>query len=151
MDLIPIVGTISSSVTVVLIVWLVTRARQRRAEAQMQMQTKLIERFGSAPELIQFLHSPAGRHFVAGVQNAPAEIARERVVAGFTRAIILISLGLAFVFIAFFYREDGWIVPASIVLSLGIGYLLATFVAWKFSKSLRDDAALPAALGNETR
>ena len=150
MEMIPIIGILSSSAMVVLVVWLVTRSRQRRVEAQVQMQSKLIERFGSATDLVDFLHSPAGRQFVAGVQAAPIALTQERILSGFTRAIIMTALGLAFIFIAFFDRDDDWIIPASIVFSLGLGYLLATFVAWKFSKRLRDDA-VPPALSNETR
>ena len=149
---IPIIGILSSSAMVVLVVALVTKSRQRRIEAQVQMQAKLIERFGSATELVEFLHSPAGRDFVAGVQGAPATLTRERLLSGFTRAIILTALGTAFVFIAFFDRDDDWIIPAAIVFSLGLGYLLATYISYRFSRGLREDAALPPAMRNdETR
>ena len=60
------------------------------------MQTKLIDRFGSAPELVSFLHSPAGRQFVTGVQSAPDVLTRERILSGFTRGVVLSTLGLAF-------------------------------------------------------
>ena len=150
MEWIPIIGILASSAMVVLVVGMVTKSRQRRVEAQVQMQGKLIERFGSAPELVTFLHSPAGRQFVAGVQSAPTTLTRERILSGFTRAIILTALGLAFIFIAFFDREDGWIIPAAIVFSLGLGYLAATFVAYRFSKSFREEDGLPPILRDQT-
>lgn len=146
MEWIPIVGMVTSTAMVIWVVALVTRARQRRVEAQVQMQSKLIERFGSAPELIEFLQSPAGRQFVAGVQGAPVALARERIMSGFTRAILLTALGVAFMFIAFWEHDSGWIIPAAIVFSLGIGYLLATFVTYRFSRSIAGDAGLPPAL-----
>jgi hypothetical protein len=149
MELIPIVGILSSSAMVVLVVMLVSRSRQRRVEAQVMMQSKLIERFGSAPELVQFLHSDAGRQFVAGVEGAPLALTRERIMSGFTRAIIMTSLGAAFVFIAVFERDSGWIIPAAIVFSLGLGYLLATYVTYRFSRSTRENADLPPAFRNE--
>jgi peptidoglycan/LPS O-acetylase OafA/YrhL len=140
---IPIVGIIASSAMVIWVVSLVTAARTRRVEAQVQMQAKLIERFGSAPELVEFLHSPAGRQFVAGVQSAPAALSRERIMSGFTRAIIMTALGVAFCFIAFYDDDGDWFIPASIVFSLGIGYLIATAVSWRFSKSLAERDAFP--------
>ena len=140
---IPIVGVIFSSITVVLIVAQVTRSRERRVEAQMQMQSRLIERFGTPTELVQFLHSPAGRQFVTGVQSVPKLFARERIVAGFTRAIILTFLGLAFTVIAFIESDSGWYIPAAIVFSLGVGYLLAAVVTWKFSAAYKVDEELP--------
>ena len=132
MDLIPVVGTIASSITVVLIVYFVARGRQRRAEIHAEVQMRLIDRFGSAPELIDFLQSPAGRQFVSGVQSAPAVLMRERIMTGFTRSIILSTLGAAFLMLAFFDNND-FAVPAALLLSLGIGYLMATLVSYKLS------------------
>ncbi len=129
---IPIIGTVVSGITVVLVVFFVTRARQRRVEAQVEMQAKLIDRFGTAPELVNFLHSPAGRQFITGVQTAPEVLTRERIMTGFTRAVVLSSLGMAFLLLAALY-DDGWSVPAALVLSLGVGYFLATFISYKLS------------------
>lgn len=141
MVLIPVIGILASSAMVVWIVALVTKSRQKRVEAQAQMQTKLIERFGSAPELVQFLHSPAGQEFVSGVNSAPTVFARERIVSGFTRAIIMTALGAGFVFLAAFEDESGWIVPAAIVFSLGIGYLIATFVTSRLAAKFEEPRA----------
>ena len=135
MELIPIFGILSSSAMVVLIVYFVSRSKARRAEVQAEVQTRLIDRFGSAPELIEFLQSPAGRQFVNGVQSAPALLTRERILSGFSRAIVLSMLGAAFLGLTFWYDDD-FAVPASIILALGIGYLLATFVSWRLSRNL---------------
>jgi len=142
---IPIVGILASSSMVVLVVFFVTRGRQRRLEAQVEMQTKLIDRFGSAPELVSFLHSPAGRQFVTGVQTAPDVLTRERILSGFTRAVVLSMLGLAFLFLTFLYDHD-WAVPASIVFSLGIGYFLATLISYKLSGKVRTGELEPSAM-----
>jgi hypothetical protein len=143
MELIPIFGILSSSAMVVLIVYFVSRARARRSEVQAEVQTRLIDRFGSAPELIDFLQSPAGRQFVNGVQSAPALLARERILSGFSRAIVLSMLGAAFVALTIFYDKD-FAVPAAILFSLGLGYLIATFVSWRLAKHLDGaDAATP--------
>lgn len=133
--IVPIVGLISSTVMVVLVVFFVTQGRSRRVQAQVEMQSRLIDRFGSAPELVQFLHSPAGREFVAGVQGAPAAMTRERLMSGFTRSIVLTSLGCAFVYLNVTW-EDDFAIPAAILLFLGIGYMIATFVSYKLSAKL---------------
>ena len=134
---IPVIGMITSTVMVVLIVYFVSRSRQRRAELQAEVQTKLIDRFGSAPELIDFLQSPAGRQFVSGVQGVPGALARERIMSGFTRSIVLTMLGLAFLGLTFFYNDD-FAVPAAILFSLGVGYFLATMVSYRLSSQLGD-------------
>jgi len=135
MEWIPIVSVITSSAMIVLVVYFVTRGRARRVEVQAEVQGRLIDRFGTAPELIEFLQSPAGRAFVSGVQSAPALLTRERILSGFTRSIVLSMLGAAFLGLTFFYDND-FAVPASILFSLGIGYLIATFVSWRLSRHL---------------
>ncbi len=134
-EMIPLFGIVASSATIVCIIFLVTRSRTRRAELQVEMQSRLIDRFGTAPELVQFLHSPAGQHFVAGVQGAPQTMTRERVAAGFTRAIVLSMLGFSFLMLTLLVDHD-FAIPAAILLSLGIGYLLATFVSYRMSTHL---------------
>lgn len=135
MELIPILGILSSSATVVLIVYFVSRSRARRAEVQAEVQSRLIDRFGTAPELINFLQSPAGRQFVSGVQSSTALLTRERILSGFSRAIILSMLGAAFLGLTFFYDDD-FAIPASILFALGVGYLIATFVSYRLSRHL---------------
>lgn len=144
MEWIPIVSVVSSSAMIVLIVYFVTRARARRAEVQSEVQNRLIDRFGTAPELINFLQSPAGRQFVTGVQSGSATLARERIMSGFTRAIVLSMLGAAFMGLTFFYDDD-FAIPAAILFSLGLGYLIATFVSWRLSRHLHGGDVFPAA------
>lgn len=134
---IAIMGMLTSTVMVVLIVYFIARARQRRAELQAEVQTRLIDRFGSAPELVEFLQSPAGRQFVSGVQGVPGVLARERILSGFTRSVVLTMLGLAFLGLTFFYNDD-FAVPAAILFSLGIGYFIATFISWRLSSNMGD-------------
>jgi hypothetical protein len=135
MEWIPIFGIAFSTTMVVLVVNIISRSRARRTEVQAEVQAKLIDRFGSAPELISFLQSPAGRQFVHGVQSAPAVYVRERVIAGFSRAIVLSMLGVALTLLTFFYN-DNFAVPAAIVFCLGIGYLLATWASIKLGDKL---------------
>ena len=55
-ELVPIFGIVFGTVSSLAIVWVIGRTRQRRYEVQAQVQTKLIDRFGSTPELIDFAH-----------------------------------------------------------------------------------------------
>jgi len=42
---------------------------------------------------------------------------------------------VAFLFLTF-YEDNDFVVPGAIVLSLGIGYFVATVVSWRLSASL---------------
>src|SRR5258708_32976157 len=89
---IPIISIIGTSATVVAIVWVVTRARQRRAELRSEVQMRLIDKFGSSAEFVKFLESPSGMQFL----EQPRRASRGRALGGPTAAPICTFLGLPF-------------------------------------------------------
>ena len=122
---------------IAIIITAIWRTKQRSNELQAEVQTKLIDRFGSAPELIDFLQSEAGHQFIEGFHSAPRYAAREKILGGLRRGIITSLLGLGFLALfAADYRENwGFIYPGCLILSLGIGFFLSTFVSMKLSRS----------------
>lgn len=139
-DMIPLVAIIANVIMVVLIVYFVTRTRQRRAELQVEMQSRLIDRFSSPAELVQFLHSDAGRNFMTGVEASSTQATRNKLMSGFNRAIILLCLAAAFLFIAIFNGEEDAYVAMALLGALGLGFLIATFVSYKLAGKLMSDA-----------
>ncbi|MCU1227291.1 MAG: hypothetical protein JWO97_175 [Acidobacteria bacterium] len=134
---IAIVSMVGFYATVAIIITAITRSKQRRTELQTQVQSKLIDRFGSAPELIDFLQSDAGHQFVEGFHNAPRYAAREKILSGLRRGIITTLLGVALLAIFAADIRDNWgfIYPGCLVLALGLGFFLSTFVSMKLSRS----------------
>lgn len=118
--------------------------RQRRLQVQAEVQGKLIDRFGSTPELIAFLNSEAGRSFVSGVQRGTMYAARERVLSGVRRGIVLSFLGIAFLAIGFVVGEKDMAWPGVLLLALGLGFLAATYASVEISKrfSSSEDASV---------
>lgn len=139
-NIIALFAVLGAFTMTIVIVLALTRARQRRLELQTEVQTKMIEKFGSAPELINFLQSPAGREFVAGVQGSPAATTTSRVIGGIRSAIILSALGLAFLAIWIVSHDEGLMYPAFILLALGIGFYIASVVSMRLSKSMAEQA-----------
>jgi hypothetical protein len=131
----PMIVSLGFFAMVVWIVWLGTAAKNRRAQMQAEVQTKLIERFGSAKEFIEFLQSPAGRQFVTGVEVSSAAYARDRMASGFGKGVVLAMLGFGFLAITLFGGAHGLIYPGFILLGLGVGFVLATLISIKFSRS----------------
>lgn len=110
------------------------QTRKRRMELQAEVQTKLIERFGSSAELVEFLKSDTGRDFVNGVQKGTIVVTHERVLAGIRRAIMLTFIGLGFLVMWGIFDTEFFAVPAIFFLSLGIGHIVATLVSLKLSR-----------------
>src|ERR1700737_243790 len=90
--MIPITAIIGSFAMVIAVVWIGTRAKQRRAELRAEVQMKLIEKFGSSAEFVKFLESPAGQQFL----EQPRRQTRERAIGGITGALICPFIGLGF-------------------------------------------------------
>ncbi len=133
--LIPIVSVISTFTMIVMVVWLVSRAKQRQARYRADVQTKLIEKFNSAPELAEFLSSLAGRQFVSDVQSPVRASAHDRIFSGVKWSIILTFVGLALLVARFAGEDSGLIIPAGILIALGVGWLFATIISYRLSKS----------------
>ena len=111
------------------------RTRQKRAELQTQVQTKLIERFESAPELIDFLRSQTGQEFISGVRVQQAASVSRRMLAGIRAAIFLAILGLGFLVLWPLTNEEGFIYPGVILLALGTGFFVSSMVSMKISRA----------------
>jgi hypothetical protein len=133
--LMPIIVSLGFFAMVVWIVWLGTNSKNRRAQAQVEVQTKLIERFGTSKEFIEFLQSPSGRQFVTGVEVTSSLYARDRIVSGFGKGIVISLLGLGFLAIWIFDDNRGFLYPGFILLGLGVGFFLSTLLTIKLSKS----------------
>lgn len=132
---IPILAIAGSYALVGFIVWANVSSRRRRAELKAEVQTKLIEKFNSAPELLQFLESEKGRELVDTIERQPIITANERILSGIRKGIILTFLGLAFLSIRVFDGNRGVIWPGFILTGLGIAFFVSTFVSMKLSKS----------------
>ena len=134
--MIPIVLGSGFFAMVAFIVWTKANSRAQQARYNAEVQSKLIERFGSGPELIEFLKSPEGQQFATGISKLPKLAARDRVVGGFTRAIFLTFLGLAFLALCFTEMENpGFLITGAILTALGLANLVSAIVSLKLSKS----------------
>lgn len=138
-----------SFVMVTLIFLMITQTRRRRYELHAEVQSKLIERFNSSKELVEFMESPAGRSFVNGVQRGNEGLVRNRILGGFQRAVMLTFLGLAFMVIWGIYGDPWMAWPGIILLALGIGNLVATWISLKMSKEPENAAAGQSPMSNE--
>ncbi len=131
----PMVVSIGFFIMVGFIVWSGAQSRNRRAQMQTEVQTKLIEKFGTASEFVAFLQSPAGRQFLAGT---PQAVARYRAFGGIRAGIMLAFLGVGFLLLAIFADRD-FLIPGMILLFLGAGFFLSSGVAMRLSRKLEPD------------
>ena len=149
--LIPLVGTIMSFSTVIFVAWAIVHAKNRKATLQAEVQTRLIDRFSNAPEFVAFLNSDTGKQFLSGIDKMPKLVARDRIVGGVSRGLILTLLGLAFIAIWIADSNIGFMFPGFILLGLGIAFFLSTLVSLKLSQKfglIGDDLPTPREVGH---
>lgn len=122
---------------IVLIVFFISQGRARTAQIQAEVQTRMIERFASAPEFVNFLQSSAGRQFMGGFGDAPRAVASDRILGGLSRGIVLAFLGAGFLGICLFEdsRNTGFLIAGFVLLGLGVGYMVSTLVSVRLSRS----------------
>ena len=137
MMFIPITISIGFFMMIAFIVWAKAHAKAQQSRYNAEVQTKLIDRFGSGPEMIEFLKSPEGQQFATGISKLPKLAARERVVAGFTRAIFLTFLGLAFLGLELSeIGNPGFLIAGAVLTALGLANLISSFISLKLSKQM---------------
>lgn len=145
--LIPIICSLGFFAMVVLIVWAATSTKNRRAALQADVQTRLIDKFSNAPEFVDFLNSDTGKRFLTGIDKMPQLMARDRIVGGVSRGVIMMLLGAAF--LAIWIADDwnrGFMYPGFILMGLGVGFFVSTLISLKMSQRfglIGDDSPTP--------
>jgi Flp pilus assembly protein TadB len=114
-----------------------TAKRQRRTKAQAELHGRLLDKFSSAQEVIAFLETPSGAHFVDSFSSDREEPA-SGVLRSTHRGIVLVVVAIGCLVLT---RVYGWdnnplLVVGVILLCLGIGFLISAAVSHRLSRSL---------------
>jgi hypothetical protein len=113
------------------------RKQEKVARIQADMQTRLIEKFGSPQELVAYLESPAGQRFV---ESATIERGNPygRILGALQAGVILLLAGGAFLATRNLMGNDGetgFIFIGTMAVALGAGFLISATLAYKLSRS----------------
>lgn len=132
------------------IIWLVRAFIQHRrwlkaSQVQADVHTKLMERMSSNEELLAYVQSPAGRRFL---ETAPVRPDTDSpsfsapvgsIIWSLMAGIVLTVLGVGFRYAGAFVKDeahDAFLVVGVIILSLGIGFIIASLMAFAVSSRL---------------
>lgn len=110
------------------LLFLVAEFIRDRARRRSELQLRLLDRFGSAPEFIAFLESEGGRE-LRSLLTGRRFLAVRQVLGAIQLGIVLIALG-AGLFVAAVSQGDGDLrVAAAICIAVGVGLLIAAGVS----------------------
>ena len=132
------------------VAWLVRAIIQHRrwlkaSTVQLQIHTKLMERMTTNDELLAYIQSPAGRRFLEAAPirpeaEPPATSAPVgSIVWAMMAGVVLSTLGAGFRLAGNYAGDDGqkaFVVVGIIILALGVGFVVASLMAYILSSRL---------------
>lgn len=117
--------------TVIVIFWLLLRQRQARIQTRVEVQKHLLDKFNSGPEFGEFLESKAGQQFLSELRSQSIS-SKDRILSAMQNGIVLSMLGLGMLGLSLAKR--GFLIPAVLALALGVGFLISTAIAARFTR-----------------
>ena len=114
-----------------------TTKRQRRLKAQTELHSRLLDKFSSAHEVVEFLQTPSGAQFVDSFSSE-----REEPASGILRSthrgivLVVVAAGCLGLIKAYGWDNNPLLVIGVILLCLGIGFLISAAVSHRLSKTL---------------
>lgn len=118
--------------------------RRQFTKLHFALQDKLLDKLGSSPEAIEYLHSDAGEKLFA---MASAERANpySRILSALQAGAVLSLLSIGFIFLRGMVRDgaEAFTIVGVLGLCLGLGFLASSAAAYVFSKNwgLLDNSA----------
>jgi hypothetical protein len=112
------------------------RRWNRTTQVQSDLQSKLLDKFSTSTELMEYLKSDAGHRFIesaTAVQTNPFS----RILSSVQAGAVLTLAGLAFLLMAgrMGESEQGFIFIGALGTALGVGFLISAVISFFLSKS----------------
>lgn len=126
---------------VALMIWIVLNYRLKRERHRAEERDRLLNRFATGPEMVDFLSAPAGQKLLDGfaIQKGVAVRSLAKTI---TAGMVLLCLGLAFLMIAGLdvIDEAPFEIPGVLTGMAGVGILVS---AWISARLFRRSGLLP--------
>jgi len=117
--------------------WISKRAKieQARSAAKMNLQTRMLEKFSSAQEFVDFVSTPEGQTFLASSTDVTERLnPLLKLYQSMRWGFVLSLVGIGFIILSFMVERE-MIVPGVLALTLGLGFLISSLVGQKLAQS----------------
>jgi hypothetical protein len=132
--MIPIALGVSFCAMMAAISYFSSKSKSDKVRYQAEVQARLIDKFSSGPEFVDFLQSPQGRKFLGEIESAPKMMTQDRMLSGIRNATVLSFLGGAFIILSLVTYERGMLYPGLLLLALGLGYLASVILTKRLGR-----------------
>ena len=114
------------------IVWLETRQKRERQERDIELRSRMLEKFGTSEEFVGFMQTDAGKKFLDMPKTKAEKSWRKKVASSVSFGAILIMLGIAFLVLAWGFDED-MTFPGVILIAIGIGLGISAYTYYRLA------------------
>jgi hypothetical protein len=112
------------------------RRRTKLMTYQHDLQSKLLDKFSSTGELMEYLQGDAGQKFLISATAEKAD-PRTRILGSIQTGLVLLAGGVAFMFLRgqIAGAEEGFVLLGTIGIALGVGFVISAAVAYALSRT----------------
>jgi hypothetical protein len=112
------------------------RRWNRATQVQSDLQSKLLDKFSTTTELMEYLKSDAGNRFIESATAVQAN-PYSRILSSVQSGAVLSLAGLAFLLMSgkMGESEQGFILIGALAAALGVGFLISALISFFLSKS----------------
>lgn len=135
--LIPITMFVAIAVTIIWVSSTSNRRREAESRAQAEMHNRLLEKFGTSKEFIDFMQTDGGKVFLKPLPVTNPAAPYRKILASITTGVILTMFGIALLVMhaVVFDHEEGALGGGIIFLMIGIGFLVSAAISYRLSKA----------------
>ena len=117
------------------VAWLVGRRGQERLRGKLDLQRRMLEKFGTASEFVAFAESESGRRFLETLSTEHA-VHAQSILGSIRKGAVLTLLGIGLMAVPVLDSEfEPAAVFGVIALAAGIGFLVSGWASYRLSRS----------------
>ena len=115
------------------VVWVILEWRKMRHKSKLQ--DKIVDKFATAQEFNDFLQSQEGNKFL-NFLKFNGLTPRAKILSSLSKGVIFSTFGIALIIIGQIFTGEMKYFNAFgiVIIALGVGFLLSTFISYKLSK-----------------
>lgn len=135
--LIPISLFVAIAVTIIWVTSASNRRREVETRAQAEVHNRLIEKFGTSKEFVDFMQTDGGKVFLKPLPVTNPAAPYRKILTSITAGVILTMFGIALLVLhaVAFDHDEGALGGGIIMLMIGIGFLLSAAISYRLSKA----------------
>jgi hypothetical protein len=127
----PLAGMVITCATIIALFWIKAMNDRARAAARTDFQNRLIEKFASSSEFVNFVQSTEGQQFLSPSGREPFS---ERGLSAMKWGIFFGAPGLGFLVLGGMFAEE-FAIPGVLLVSVGLGLFTSGFLSNRFGRT----------------